>query len=42
MNMIMKIAIVVKKTSVVIPIFFITTNISGHIFLHAMYKHETN
>ncbi len=39
MNVIMKIAIDVRKTIVVILILFIPTNILGHIFLHAMYKH---
>jgi hypothetical protein len=40
MNMIMKIAIIVRKKIVVIPSLFIPTNILGHIFLHAMYKDE--
>jgi hypothetical protein len=40
MNVIMKIAIVVRKKIVVIPILFISTNILSHIFLHVMYKHE--
>jgi hypothetical protein len=36
MNMSMKIAIMIRKKIVVIPILFIPTNILGHIFLHAM------